>query len=342
MKRYKLFGSLALAVLLVSFSFPVGVFAEEGELSLLSDEFHEKISEKTYSAANDEMFDDMMPSFSLMPPASVEKPYITDISLSKTQVKITFSQYMKPSTVSSITLKNSSGSTVGYTLDYSQEMTDGDGNIIADDFTFVLKSESEIFAISVPSSVKNSEGTGVTTGMNVKGVIMSYNPQNKTTVSLIKNDVEYATCTIEACDGFDVKTQRFVFGGVPAGKYDLVVTKAGYIPYKISDVVVRDKDVDLSQYDRDYQTMQMIAGDINGDGNVNATDWSILWSDENYLKSTENVPNKLCDINGDGNVNATDWSILWSDVNYLKGANSSTFAYVPPTSYETEIAPFIN
>ena len=69
----------------------------------------------------------------------------------------------------------------------------------------------------------------------------------------------------------------------------------------------------------------MIAGDVNGDGYVNATDWSILWGDENYLKSTESVKNKLTDINGDGSVNASDWSILWSDANYLKGNDNTTF-----------------
>lgn len=30
-------------------------------------------------------------------------------------------------------------------------------------------------------------------------------------------------------------------------------------------------------------------------------------------------------IAGDGSVNASDWSILWSDANYLKGNDNTTF-----------------
>ena len=67
MKKYKLFGALVMAVLLVSFSFSVYVFAEEGELNQLSEKLSEYISKEAYSETNGKMFDDMMPSFRLKP-----------------------------------------------------------------------------------------------------------------------------------------------------------------------------------------------------------------------------------------------------------------------------------
>ena len=51
-------------------------------------------------------------------------------------------------------------------------------------------------------------------------------------------------------------------------------------------------------------TLSPLRGDINGDGVVNITDWSMMkgqWGSTN---------GGMADINGDGVVNITDWSIM--------------------------------
>ena len=161
----------------------------------------------------------------------------------------------------------------------------------------------------------------------ITGQITSCNPNNATTVELVQNGaVKYST-TIDATAGNGQVTQVFTLTEVEIGTYDLVVTKAGHLAYTITDVVVADEDIDLTKSDKVYENITMIAGDVNEDGFVNSTDWSILWSDANYLKPTGSAQDILADINGDGAVNSVDWSILWSDANYLKGKDNTMFEY---------------
>lgn len=60
---------------------------------------------------------------------------------------------------------------------------------------------------------------------------------------------------------------------------------------------------------------QHLKGDVNGDGKVNAKDWSIL---KKHLNGTEKLTGQeleYADINGDGKVNAKDWSMLKKHLN---------------------------
>ena len=164
-------------------------------------------------------------------------------------------------------------------------------------------------------------------GATIFGKVTSNNPNNAISVELVQNGaVKYST-TIDATAGNGQVTQVFTLTEVEIGTYDLVVTKAGHLAYTITDVVVADEDIDLTKSNRAYANITMIAGDVNEDGFVNSTDWSILWSDANYLKPTASARNKLSDINGDGAVNSVDWSILWSDANYLKRKDNTMLEY---------------
>ena len=56
-----------------------------------------------------------------------------------------------------------------------------------------------------------------------------------------------------------------------------------------------------------YRTEKPVIGDINGDGEVNASDATALI---NHLLGTESYPTNLCDVNGDGEVNSSDVTAL--------------------------------
>ena len=56
-----------------------------------------------------------------------------------------------------------------------------------------------------------------------------------------------------------------------------------------------------------YRAQKPVIGDINGDGEVNASDATALI---NHLLGTESNPTNLCDVNGDGEVNSSDVTAL--------------------------------
>ena len=64
-------------------------------------------------------------------------------------------------------------------------------------------------------------------------------------------------------------------------------------------------------FDGLFDTVGNKPGDINGDGDVNAADLSILLA--NFGKSGTAITNPAADINDDGDVNAADLSILLSN-----------------------------
>jgi hypothetical protein len=92
----------------------------------------------------------------------------------------------------------------------------------------------------------------------------------------------------------------------PAGaRYTLVVTKPGYLSYTI-------KNLDLANWE-DEKTIDIrqLAGDVNGDGIVNAVDLTCLLSEFNRdpLKFFD------ADIDGNGIVNAADLTYLLAGFN---------------------------
>ena len=81
-------------------------------------------------------------------------------------------------------------------------------------------------------------------------------------------------------------TTYFTITDVPDGTYDLVITKGGHLPYTIQDIVVDGADVDLTlDPTKSYSDIQLIPGDINGDGCIDLQDLIILTSSNNYGKA---------------------------------------------------------
>jgi hypothetical protein len=123
-----------------------------------------------------------------------------------------------------------------------------------------------------------------------------------------------ATITLQDSAGKVVYTTQTNSDGaytlsVPAtpagGSYTLTVTKPGYLKYIIKNFHFNDGDqlppLDISQ----------LAGDINGDGVVNAEDLTYLLAQFNKPPNEENN----ADIDGSGIVNAVDLTYLLAGFN---------------------------
>ena len=146
---------------------------------------------------------------------------------------------------------------------------------------------------------------------SVSGKVVSYNPNNATTVQLIEQghtEVAYETI-IGADSGSGQKEQSFNFPTVAKGTYDLVVTKDGHLKYTVTGVVVGDAAIDLTKHSNAaISTITLLAGDVNGDGKINLTDLSIFKN--NFGKTGSAVTNLLADITGDGKTNLLDLGVL--------------------------------
>ena len=175
--------------------------------------------------------------------------------------------------------------------------------------------------------------TGITVpvkakGVEVGGMVKSYNPGNATTIQLMQDGAEKYSTTIAADTGSGQKEQNFTFNAVAAGTYDLVVTKAGHLTYTIKNVVVGDTPLDLMTHtNAAISAITLLAGDVNGDGSINATDLNIVWNAANFNKAVADVNNRLTDVNGDGAVNATDLNNVWNAANFNKGTGDCTFDF---------------
>lgn len=157
-------------------------------------------------------------------------------------------------------------------------------------------------------------------GFTVSGKVRSYNPGNKTTLTLFEENGEEYEEIIPGIMGSGQITQDFSFKDVEPGTYTLKITKDAHTNYTVHNINVIDENVDLTEDDRsEVRLMTMRGGDINGDGSINDTDLTILWMDINYNRNAKQADNSMCDINGDGMINDLDLTILWLAANYNRG-----------------------
>ena len=87
--------------------------------------------------------------------------------------------------------------------------------------------------------------------------------------------------------------------------YTIIITKPGYLSYTIKNLTLTDLE-NIETVD-----MRQLAGDIDGNGVINATDLTYLLSEFNH--AALNYPN--ADIDGNGIVNATDLTYLLAGFN---------------------------
>ena len=169
--------------------------------------------------------------------------------------------------------------------------------------------------------------TVVADGVKVSGQVRSYNPGNSLYVTLYKADTTDVVNVnhVGSFSGSGQVTQPFSFKSVPKGTYDLVVTKEAHLTYTVKNVVVGDTDLDLTKLtDKPYQTITLLAGDVNGDGSINESDVSVIRQAGNINKAASAASNPKTDVNGDGSINESDVSVVRQAVHINKGTGDCT------------------
>ena len=178
-------------------------------------------------------------------------------------------------------------------------------------------------------TLENIEVPVRSSGVELTGAVKSCNPKNAVTLQLIeqgRSEAAYET-TIDADTGSDGNPvmQNFRFENVAPGTYDLVVRKDAHLVYTVKNIEVGASAIDLTKHaNAGIRTITLIAGNMNGDSNVNADDLNVVWNAANFNRPTKDAANKLTDINGDGNVNADDLNIIWNALNFNKSVSSCT------------------
>ena len=162
---------------------------------------------------------------------------------------------------------------------------------------------------------------------SVSGKVVSYNPNNPTTVELRQGGAVKYTVTTATSSGSGQKEQTFSFPAVAKGTYDLVVTKPGHLKYTVKNVAVGDTAIDLTKYSNAaISTITLLCGDIVKNGYIDFADYQELLSPANYGKKTTDAGvNALADLNGNGYIDFADYQILLSSQHYGKSAVSVSF-----------------
>jgi len=157
-------------------------------------------------------------------------------------------------------------------------------------------------------------------GVNVTGLIRSYNPKNATTVQLLQNGaMKYEYIIPAVPTGVGQIDQPFTFGNVADGTYTLVITKQMHTKYTVQNIVVKGQDVDLTKDSRDQvKLIELLCGDLDHDGFIGPQDLAILLSSNNYMKTTPNALNPEADLNGDGTIGPQDLTVMLSSKNYMQ------------------------
>lgn len=143
--------------------------------------------------------------------------------------------------------------------------------------------------------------------------VTSYNPSIKTVITLVEDGEAVYSHTVDAADGDGSFTAEFSISDIEAGVYDLVVTKAGHLSYTLNGIEV-DRDIEIET------EIELVAGDVNGDGCVDLKDITALTSADTYGRSSEEAKTASADVNGDGYFDLKDLSIIASEKNYGKAA----------------------
>jgi hypothetical protein len=160
-------------------------------------------------------------------------------------------------------------------------------------------------------------------GVSVNGKISTYHPGNPATIRLLQDDRSKYEITVPGFGSIEhgeQQEQEFIIENVLPGIYTLEITKTAHTKYIVKNVVVSDSGLDLTEDPRPgARLMELLVGDVNGDGSINANDINLIWSTYNYNKSIGQARDKVTDLNGDGLINANDLNLAWSAKNYGKG-----------------------
>ena len=212
----------------------------------------------------------------------------------------------------------------------NKNYTPMDGTVSDGKFIFTTTHFSDYLMAKKSDLEAYAKANNLNQGVTVSGTVTSYNPKNEVTVKLCepgKTDAKYTATVGETSATSGQVTQNFSFANVPAGTYDLVVTKAAHLTYTIKNVVVGSTALDLTTLtDKAYSNITLLCGDIDGDNWINFADYQELLKSTNYGKKlSESGVNAEADLDGDGWINFADYQILLNSQHYGKSAVSVDF-----------------
>lgn len=145
-------------------------------------------------------------------------------------------------------------------------------------------------------------GTLVGKGVTVSGTIQLNESKTGAVVTLYSAQGEQIATTNTDTEG------NYSFNSVPVGEnYRIVVTKSGYCSYTITGISVQE-ECDLGVAD-----VKALAGDVNGNNEVNGYDLTTLLADFNHVG--DQIIEPRADLNETGEVNGYDLALLLSNFN---------------------------
>jgi len=153
----------------------------------------------------------------------------------------------------------------------------------------------------------NEDGTETPLSSNtIAGAFTLPNLAHPVTAELRRNSAAgqvVSTTTIEVAQANTTTPVPFTINA-PPGTYTLIFRQPGHTGFTINNVVVpEDGNIDLNQDPRFPQHLPLHPGDVNGDGQVNISDLSILL--QNWMSSHDSA-----NLTGSGQVNISDLNLL--------------------------------
>ncbi|MDO4732936.1 MAG: dockerin type I repeat-containing protein [Bacillota bacterium] len=122
---------------------------------------------------------------------------------------------------------------------------------------------------------------------------------------------------------------RFQGENLPDGAYELLIRQPGYLDFRVTGILLGG-GVHLmmeASPTEELHTIILLAGDVNGDQSINASDFNLIRSSANYYLEVNEATEPLADVNRDGSINATDINIIRSSRNYYKGVDDCIYSY---------------
>ncbi len=158
--------------------------------------------------------------------------------------------------------------------------------------------------------------------------VTSYGTAASTVVGLYQNGALKKSTMKPGTQTGQLTSNVITVTNVTPGVYDLVVSKSGCLDYTIKNVVVTSDGVDLTSHsDPAVKNITLLAGDVDGDGNINESDVSVIRYASNINKTASSAANPLADVDGDGNVNESDVSIVRYAAHINKSKTHCTYNY---------------
>lgn len=142
-------------------------------------------------------------------------------------------------------------------------------------------------------------------GQTIKGTVQSYNPNEKVTVRLLRQDEVIKEVQPENPSGADcIVDCSYEFTEVPVGEYTLEVKKTVHLTYRTTITVGEELEQTVPK-------IKLYCGDISGDEQIKLNDRSTLMLYLNKrLHDSNNETAMRCDLNGDGKITFHDLDIL--------------------------------